>query len=103
VPSFLVFVVVLVCLLTGLALLAVFGLEGRSQPVSGVLVAVGGVVGVALLLNLRTWWRMTDSLLNSQRKRLHGAANRMHKLKSEGFMKVSLKGPATPSPHPISC
>ncbi|XP_034383070.1 kinase D-interacting substrate of 220 kDa B isoform X4 [Cyclopterus lumpus] len=88
VPSFLVFVLVLVCLLTGMALLAVFKVDGQNRSVNGVLVAVGGVVGLALLLNCRTWWRMTDSVLNSQRKRLHGAANRMHKLKSEGFMKV---------------
>ncbi|XP_068454901.1 kinase D-interacting substrate of 220 kDa B isoform X2 [Clinocottus analis] len=88
VPSFLVFVVVLGCVLTGLALLAAFGLDGQSGAVNGVLVAVGGVLGLALLLNCRTWWRVTDSVLNSQRKRLHGAANRMHKLKSEGFMKV---------------
>ncbi|KAK5852509.1 hypothetical protein PBY51_006363 [Eleginops maclovinus] len=32
--------------------------------------------------------RLLDSLLHSQRKRLHGAASRMGRLKSEGFMKV---------------
>ncbi|XP_070782226.1 kinase D-interacting substrate of 220 kDa B isoform X3 [Enoplosus armatus] len=88
VPSFVVFVVVLACLLTGMALLAVFKVDGDNRTVNAVLIAIGSVVGLALLLNCRTWWQVTDSVLNSQRKRLHSAANRMHKLKSEGFMKV---------------
>lgn len=96
VPSFLVFSLVLCCLLSGLALLALFKADGQSGVLNGVLVAVGGVVGLALLLNCRTWWRVADSVLNSQRKRLHGAANRMHKLKSEGFMKVG--GSSTKDP-----
>uniref|UniRef100_A0A3Q3FIS8 Kinase D-interacting substrate 220b n=1 Tax=Labrus bergylta TaxID=56723 RepID=A0A3Q3FIS8_9LABR len=88
VPSFILFVLVLACLLTGMALLAVFKVDGDNHTVNGVLISIGSVVGLALLLNVRTWWQVTDSVLNSQRKRLHGAANRMHKLKSEGFMKV---------------
>ncbi|XP_036941658.1 kinase D-interacting substrate of 220 kDa B isoform X1 [Acanthopagrus latus] len=88
VPSFIIFVLVLSCLLTGMALLAVFKVDGENQTVNAVLIAIGSVVGLALLLNCRTWWQVTDSVLNSQRKRLHSAANRMHKLKSEGFMKV---------------
>uniref|UniRef100_A0A8D0D320 Kinase D-interacting substrate 220b n=1 Tax=Sander lucioperca TaxID=283035 RepID=A0A8D0D320_SANLU len=88
VPSFVLFVLVLGCLLAGMALLAVFKLQRENHTVNGVLVALGSVVGLALLLNVRTWWQVSDSVLHSQRKRLHGAANRMHKLKSEGFMKV---------------
>ncbi|XP_047430313.1 kinase D-interacting substrate of 220 kDa B [Mugil cephalus] len=88
VPSFVLFVLVLACLVSGMALLAVFRVDSENQTVKGVLVAVGSVVGLALVLNCRTWWQVTDSVLNSQRKRLHSAANRMHKLKSEGFMKV---------------
>ncbi|XP_051264945.1 kinase D-interacting substrate of 220 kDa B isoform X3 [Dicentrarchus labrax] len=88
IPSFILFVLVLACLLTGMALLAVFKVDGDNHTVNAVLIAIGSVVGLALLLNCRTWWQVTDSVLNSQRKRLHGAANRMHKLKSEGFMKV---------------
>lgn len=87
-PSFVLFILVLACLVAGMALLAVFRVDSENQTVNGVLVAVGSVVGLALLLNCRTWWQVTDSVLNSQRKRLHSAANRMHKLKSEGFMKV---------------
>ncbi|KAM7396026.1 hypothetical protein PAMA_007350 [Pampus argenteus] len=88
VPSFVLFVFVLVCLLTGMALLAVFKVDRDNRTVNAVLIAIGSVVGLALLLNCRTWWQVTDSVLNSQRKRLHSAANKMHKLKSEGFMKV---------------
>ncbi|XP_005950523.1 kinase D-interacting substrate of 220 kDa B isoform X6 [Haplochromis burtoni] len=88
VPSFILFTVVLACLVTGMALLAVFKVDGENRTVNAVLIAIGSVVGLALLLNCRTWWQVTDSVLNSQRKRLHSAANRMHKLKSEGFMKV---------------
>lgn len=88
VPSFLLFVLVLACLVTGMVLLAIFKVDGDNQTVNAMLLAVGSVVGLALLLNCRMWWQVTDSVLNSQRKRLHSAANRMHKLKSEGFMKV---------------
>lgn len=88
-PSFILFVLVLSCLLTGMALLAFFKVDHDNQTVNAVLIAIGSMVGLALLLNCRTWWQVMDSVLNSQRKRLHGAANRMHKLKSEGFMKVS--------------
>ncbi|XP_031585783.1 kinase D-interacting substrate of 220 kDa B isoform X4 [Oreochromis aureus] len=88
VPSFILFTLVLGCLVTGMALLAVFKVDGENRTVNAVLIAIGSVVGLALLLNCRTWWQVTDSVLNSQRKRLHSAANRMHKLKSEGFMKV---------------
>ncbi|KAM4713463.1 kinase D-interacting substrate of 220 kDa B isoform 2-T2 [Anableps anableps] len=88
VPSFILFMFILGCLITGMALLAVFKVDGENQTVNAVLIAIGSVVGLAVLLNCKTWWQVTDSVLNSQRKRLHGAANRMHKLKSEGFMKV---------------
>jgi ankyrin repeat-rich membrane spanning protein len=59
-----------------------------NLTVNAVLIAMASVVGLALVLNCRTWWQVADSVLNSQRKRLHSAANKMHKLKSEGFMKV---------------
>nr|XP_057927637.1 kinase D-interacting substrate of 220 kDa B isoform X2 [Doryrhamphus excisus] len=88
IPSFVLFALVMACLVSGMALLAIFRVDGDNQTVNGVLMALGSVVGAALLLNCRTWWRVSDSVLNSQRKRLHSAANRMHKLKSEGFMKV---------------
>uniref|UniRef100_A0A3B4CZW7 Uncharacterized protein n=1 Tax=Pygocentrus nattereri TaxID=42514 RepID=A0A3B4CZW7_PYGNA len=88
IPSFVIFLFILGCLITGMALLAVFKVDGHNQTVNAVLVAMASVVGLALLLNCRTWWQVTDSVLNSQRKRLHSAANKMHKLKSEGFMKV---------------
>ncbi|XP_053098301.1 kinase D-interacting substrate of 220 kDa B isoform X5 [Pangasianodon hypophthalmus] len=88
IPSFVIFLFILGCLITGMALLAVFKVDSRNQTVNAVLVAMASVVGLALLLNCRTWWQVTDSVLNSQRKRLHSAANKMQKLKSEGFMKV---------------
>lgn len=62
--------------------------DPENLTVNAVLIAMASVVGLALLLNFRTWWHVADSVLNSQRKRLHGAANNLHKLKSEGFMKV---------------
>lgn len=76
------------CLVTGMALLAVFKVNSENRTVNAVLIAIASVVGLALLLNCHTWWKVTDSVLNSQRKRLHSAANKMHKLKSESFMKV---------------
>ncbi|XP_061901171.1 kinase D-interacting substrate of 220 kDa B isoform X2 [Entelurus aequoreus] len=88
VPSFVLFALVMACFVSGMALLAIFRVDSENQTVNGMLMALGSVVGVALLLNCRTWWRVSDSVMNSQRKRLHSAANRMHRLKSEGFMKV---------------
>ncbi|KAM4625312.1 kinase D-interacting substrate of 220 kDa B [Polymixia lowei] len=88
VPSFVLFSVTLGCLITGLALLAIFKVDPENLTVNAVLIAMASVVGLALLLNCRTWWQVADSVLNSQRKRLHSAANNLHKLKSEGFMKV---------------
>ncbi|XP_030643113.1 kinase D-interacting substrate of 220 kDa B isoform X2 [Chanos chanos] len=88
VPSFVLFALTLACLITGMALLAIFKVDGENMTVNAVLIAMASVVGLALLLNCRTWWQVADSVFNSQRKRLHNAANRMHKLKSEGFMKV---------------
>ncbi|XP_036448980.1 kinase D-interacting substrate of 220 kDa isoform X4 [Colossoma macropomum] len=88
VPSFVLFALTLACLVTGMALLAIFKVEPANITVNAVLVAMASVVGLALLLNCRTWWQVADSVLHSQRRRLHSAANSMHKLKSEGFMKV---------------
>ena len=59
-----------------------------NLTVNAVLIGMASVVGLALLLNVRTWWQVADSVLNSQRKRLHRAANNLNALKSEGFMKV---------------
>ncbi|XP_018539495.1 kinase D-interacting substrate of 220 kDa B isoform X2 [Lates calcarifer] len=88
VPSFVLFALTLGCLITGIALLAIFKVDPENLTVNAVLIAMASVVGLALLLNCRTWWQVADSVLNSQRKRLHSAANNLHRLKSEGFMKV---------------
>ncbi|XP_042356849.1 kinase D-interacting substrate of 220 kDa B isoform X1 [Plectropomus leopardus] len=88
VPSFVLFALTLGCLITGMALLAIFKVKPENLTVNAVLIAMASVVGLALLLNCRTWWQVADSVLNSQRKRLHSAANNLHRLKSEGFMKV---------------
>ncbi|XP_034153163.1 kinase D-interacting substrate of 220 kDa B isoform X3 [Esox lucius] len=88
VPSFLLFVLTLCCLVTAMALLAIFKVQRENLTVNAVLIAMASVVSLALLLNCKTWWLVADSVLNSQRKRLHSAANNLHKLKSEGFMKV---------------
>ncbi|XP_076021609.1 kinase D-interacting substrate of 220 kDa B [Genypterus blacodes] len=88
VPSFVLFALTLGCLITGMALLAIFKVNPDNLTVNAVLIAMASVVGLALLLNCKTWWQVADSVLNSQRKRLHSAANNLHKLKSEGFMKV---------------
>ncbi|XP_028858461.1 kinase D-interacting substrate of 220 kDa B isoform X3 [Denticeps clupeoides] len=88
IPSFVIFVFILGCLITGMALLTIFKVDRQNQTVNVMLITVASMVGLALLLNCRTWWQVADSVLNSQRKRLHSAANKMNKLKSEGFMKV---------------
>ncbi|XP_049597225.1 kinase D-interacting substrate of 220 kDa B isoform X2 [Syngnathus scovelli] len=88
VPSFVLFSLTLCCLIAGLALLAIFKVDPENLTVNAVLIAMASIVGLALLLNCKTWWQVGDSVLNSQRKRLHSAANNLHQLKSEGFMKV---------------
>ncbi|XP_043999072.1 kinase D-interacting substrate of 220 kDa B isoform X3 [Gambusia affinis] len=87
-PSFVFVSLTCGCLITGVVLLSIFKVDSANLTVNTVLIAMASVVGLALLLNFRTWWQVADSVLNSQRKRLHGAANNLHKLKSEGFMKV---------------
>ncbi|KAL0170325.1 hypothetical protein M9458_034921, partial [Cirrhinus mrigala] len=87
VPSFVLFVLTSGCLVTGMTLLAIFKVDEDNLTVNAVLIAMASVVGLAVLLNCRTWWQVADSVLHSQRRRLLNAANSMHKLKSEGFMK----------------
>ncbi|XP_012582826.1 PREDICTED: kinase D-interacting substrate of 220 kDa [Condylura cristata] len=87
-PSFVIFLFVFGCIIAGVTLLAIFRVDPKHLTVNAVLIAIASVVGLAFVLNCRTWWQVLDSLLNSQRKRLHSAASKLHKLKSEGFMKV---------------
>ncbi|XP_028749566.1 kinase D-interacting substrate of 220 kDa isoform X8 [Peromyscus leucopus] len=87
-PSFIIFLFIVGCIIAGITLLAIFRIDPKHLTVNAVLIAIASVVGLAFVLNCRTWWQVLDSLLNSQRKRLHSAASRLHKLKSEGFMKV---------------
>ncbi|XP_031467066.1 kinase D-interacting substrate of 220 kDa isoform X2 [Phasianus colchicus] len=87
-PSFVIFLFILSCVVSAVALLAIFNVEPTNMTVNAILISVTCVVGLAFILNCRTWWQVMDSVLNSQRKRLHHAASKLHKLKSEGFMKV---------------
>ncbi|XP_021246170.1 kinase D-interacting substrate of 220 kDa isoform X2 [Numida meleagris] len=87
-PSFVIFLFILSCVVSAVALLAIFNVEPTNMTVNAILISVTCVVGLAFILNCRTWWQVMDSVLNSQRKRLHNAASKLHKLKSEGFMKV---------------
>nr|XP_020652289.1 kinase D-interacting substrate of 220 kDa isoform X2 [Pogona vitticeps] len=87
-PSFVIFLFILSCIVAGVTLIAYFKVNPENMTVNAVLISVVCVVGLGFLLNCRTWWRVMDSVLNSQRKRLHNAASKLHKLKSEGFMKV---------------
>ncbi|XP_028373172.1 kinase D-interacting substrate of 220 kDa isoform X1 [Phyllostomus discolor] len=87
-PSFVIFLFILGCIVAGVTLLAIFRVDPKHLTVNAVLISIASVVGLAFVLSCRTWWQVLDSLLSSQRKRLHGAASRLHKLKSEGFMKV---------------
>ncbi|XP_030054760.1 kinase D-interacting substrate of 220 kDa [Microcaecilia unicolor] len=87
-PSFVIFIFILGCVISGITLLAIFKVDAKNMTVNAILISVACVVGLAFVLNCRTWWQVMDSILNSQRKRLHSAASKLHKLKSEGFMKV---------------
>ncbi|EMP42016.1 hypothetical protein UY3_00732 [Chelonia mydas] len=87
-PSFVIFLFILGCVIAGITLLVIFNVDPKNMTVNAILISVACVVGLAFILNCRTWWQVLDSVLNSQRKRLHNAASKLHKLKSEGFMKV---------------
>ncbi|XP_044147710.1 kinase D-interacting substrate of 220 kDa isoform X2 [Bufo gargarizans] len=87
-PSFVIFIFIMVCIFAGVILLAIFKVDPKNMTVNAILISVACVVGLVLILNCLTWWQIMDSILNSQRKRLHSAASRLHRLKSEGFMKV---------------
>ena len=88
-PSFVIFLFIFGCIIAAITLLAIFRVDPKHMTVNAVLISIASIVGLAFVLNCRTWWQVLDSLLNSQRKRLHNAASKLHKLKSEGFMKVS--------------
>ncbi|CAI5769538.1 kinase D-interacting substrate of 220 kDa isoform X3 [Podarcis lilfordi] len=87
-PSFVIFLFILSCIVAGITLIAYFKVNPENMTVNAILISFICVVGLGFILNCRTWWRVMDSVLNSQRKRLHSAASKLHKLKSEGFMKV---------------
>ncbi|KAM5263200.1 kinase D-interacting substrate of 220 kDa isoform 2-T2 [Ctenodactylus gundi] len=87
-PSFVIFLFLFGCVIAGITLLAIFRVDPKHLTVNAVLIAIASIVALAFVLNCRMWWQVLDSLLNSQRKRLHSAASKLHKLKSEGFMKV---------------
>ncbi|XP_074065721.1 kinase D-interacting substrate of 220 kDa isoform X9 [Macrotis lagotis] len=87
-PSFVIFIFILGCIIAGITLLAIFRVDPQHMTVNAILISIASIVGLAFILNCRTWWKVLDSILNSQRKRLHNAATKLHKLKSEGFMKV---------------
>ncbi|XP_060643917.2 kinase D-interacting substrate of 220 kDa isoform X6 [Anolis sagrei] len=87
-PSFVIFLFILSCIVAGITLIAYFKVNPENMTVNAILISFVCVVGLGFILNCRTWWRVMDSVLNSQRKRLHSAASKLHKLKSEGFMKV---------------
>ncbi|XP_055481145.1 kinase D-interacting substrate of 220 kDa isoform X4 [Psammomys obesus] len=87
-PSFIIFLFIVGCIISGITLLAIFRVDPKHLTVNAILISIASIVGLAFVLNCRTWWQVLDSLLNSQRKRLHSAASKLHKLKSEGFMKV---------------
>uniref|UniRef100_A0A8C5Q898 Kinase D interacting substrate 220 n=1 Tax=Leptobrachium leishanense TaxID=445787 RepID=A0A8C5Q898_9ANUR len=87
-PSFVIFIFIMICIFAGVILLAIFKVDAKNMTVNAILIAVACVVGLVLVLNCRTWWQVMDSVLNSQRKRLHSAASKLHRLKIEGFMKV---------------
>ncbi|XP_068920895.1 kinase D-interacting substrate of 220 kDa isoform X2 [Petaurus breviceps papuanus] len=87
-PSFVIFIFILGCIIAGITLLAIFRVDQKHMTVNAILISIASIVGLAFILNCRTWWKVLDSILNSQRKRLHKAATKLHKLKSEGFMKV---------------
>ncbi|XP_001381222.1 kinase D-interacting substrate of 220 kDa isoform X3 [Monodelphis domestica] len=87
-PSFVIFLFILGCIVAGITLLAIFRVDEKHITVNAILISVASIVGLAFILNCHTWWKVLDSILNSQRIRLHNAATKLHKLKSEGFMKV---------------
>ncbi|XP_058034092.1 kinase D-interacting substrate of 220 kDa isoform X4 [Ahaetulla prasina] len=87
-PSFVIFLFILSCIVSGITLIAYFKVNPENMTVNAILISFLCVVGLSFILNCRTWWQVMDSILNSQRKRLHSAASKLHKLKSEGFMKV---------------
>lgn len=87
-PSFVICIFILFCITAGVILLAIFHVESKNMTINAILISIACAVGLAIIWNCRTWWQVMDSILNSQRKRLHNAASKLHKLKSEGFMKV---------------
>ncbi|XP_072354829.1 kinase D-interacting substrate of 220 kDa-like isoform X1 [Scyliorhinus torazame] len=88
IPSFVIFIFIMVCFVAGVLLLAIFKADKEHLTVNAILISIACMIGLALVLNCHTWWQVLDSVLHSQRNRVLLAASKLHKLKPEGFMKV---------------
>ncbi|XP_031554950.1 kinase D-interacting substrate of 220 kDa B-like isoform X3 [Actinia tenebrosa] len=84
IPTFIIFLFVIICGLTSLTLFTVNGTKGGSI-ITGIEIATSAVVGVAVLAHFPTVCSMLYSLAFSQKKRISVVATQLG-LKEEGFI-----------------
>ncbi|KAK6976674.1 kinase D-interacting substrate of 220 kDa, partial [Biomphalaria glabrata] len=85
IPYFVIFLLILICIQTGIALAVAYGIE-NSVVMNGVLIALASIVGLAVVANMYTWGQMFLALVFSQKKRVIRAAEHIEELKIDGFM-----------------
>ncbi|CAL1542159.1 unnamed protein product, partial [Lymnaea stagnalis] len=85
IPYFIIVLLMLVCILVGIALAVGYGIEG-SVAMNAVLITLASVVGLSIVANMYTWGQAFMALVLSQKKRVVRAADHMEDLKMDGFM-----------------
>ncbi|OWK10822.1 hypothetical protein Celaphus_00005281, partial [Cervus elaphus hippelaphus] len=57
-PSFVIFLFIFGCIIAGITLLAIFRVDPKHMTVNAVLISIASIVGLAFVLNCRTWWQV---------------------------------------------
>ena len=95
IPTFVLVLAVLLCIIAGVTLVALFGInsltEIKYRAVNGVLIAMTVIVAVAVLSNAYTWARMLVNLVIPAKRRVQKIAANIDTLKMEGFMQALKK------------
>ncbi|XP_077984408.1 uncharacterized protein LOC144439038 [Glandiceps talaboti] len=88
IPVFIIVGVVLICLIIGVILIGVNKGITQDRATNGVLIALVSIIGVAVLINIKTLGQILYCLVRSQKKRVLRAAKNLDRLRLEGFMRV---------------
>ncbi|KAK6168546.1 hypothetical protein SNE40_021058 [Patella caerulea] len=84
IPYFVLVLLIILLIAASIALVTVFKIS--SVPVNAILISFICVIGLSFITNLYTWAQAGMALLNSQKRRVLSAADKVDVLKIDGFM-----------------